>query len=113
MFSSAESQPLIDGACRISMTIAPTKTCELTCRGVFSVDGSPCESELHSVRVNVPVFNSKAFILSVIAPHENHGSPMCCELAKNPEASASQIEAITARYHYDPEWILESSSQPS
>ena len=113
MFSSAESQPLIDGACRIQMTIAPTKTCELTCRGAFSVDGSTCESEPHSVKVNVPVFSPEAFILSVIAPHDNHGSPMCCELAQNPEASASQIEAIVTRYRYNPEWVLEASNHTS
>ena len=100
MFSSAESQPLIDGVCRISMTIAPTKSCELTCRGEFSVDGCACESEPHTVKAIVPVFEPAALRSC------SSDASLSAELAQNPDATTSEIDEIAARYRYDPESIL-------
>ncbi|MBO7702998.1 MAG: TIR domain-containing protein [Solobacterium sp.] len=96
-FVTGDNTPLVDDTYRIETVIIPTKSCEVTCRGSYSIGGEPYETEDYHVNVKVPCFQKWALEM---------GGPLTMELAHTDMSSPAMVERACAKYQYNPESIL-------
>ena len=100
-FTGEEATPRVEDTYRIETVIAPTKSCYLRCKDVYSVNGELQETPEYEVITTVPVFTHEAFGIS---------RNMTLDLAADPDMKPSRIQEIADSYRYDPRSILEDAS---
>ena len=96
-FVTGENTPLVDDTYRIETVIIPTKSCELTCRGSYSIGGEPYKTEDYHVNVIVPCFQKETL---------ENGGLLTMELAHTDMNSPAMVERACEKYRYQPESIL-------
>ena len=101
VFTGAEASPVVSDTFRIETVIAPTKSCEVACKGVYSVNGDPQETDTYRVSVFVPVFQP-AF------DHVGLKSELMSEIAAADTEDPSELAKICSRYRYQPESIIKN-----
>lgn len=100
-FTGEEATPRVEDTYRIETVIAPTKSCYLRCKDVYSVNGELQETPEYEVITTVPVFTHEAFGIS---------RNMTLDLAADPDMKPSRMQEIADSYRYDPRSILEDAS---
>lgn len=98
-FTGPDSTPVVGDTLRIETVIAPTKSCEVECRNVFSVNGKSQQTDVWNVRVNVPVFQDGAVGMTGMLTRE---------LAQMDEYDEYFADRIIQKYLYEPESIREA-----
>ena len=96
-FVTGDNTPLVDDTYRIETVIIPTKSCELTCRGSYSIGGEPYKTEDYHVNVTVPCFQKETL---------ENGGLLTMELAHTNMNSPAMVERACEKYRYQPESIL-------
>lgn len=98
-FTGPDSTPVVGDTLRIETVIAPTKSCEIECRNVFSVNGKSQQTDIWRVRVIVPVFQDGAVGMTGMLTRE---------LAQMDEYNEYFADRIIQKYLYEPESIREA-----
>ena len=98
-FTGPDSTPVVGDTLRIETVIAPTKSCEVTCRNVFTVNGKQQQTEIYTVKVDVPVFKDGAV---------GYTGMLTQELAQMEVYDEYMADRIAQKYLYDPEVIREN-----
>ena len=96
-FNPGDSTPLVDDTFRIETVIIPTKSCDVTLRGSYSMGGDLYETDAYSVRVSVPYFEETSKMLS---------GTMTRELAEIDMNDVKRMQQICSKYRYDIQSIL-------
>ncbi len=96
-FTPGDSTPLVEDTYRIETVIIPTKSCDVTVRGSYSMGGNPYQTDEYRVRVSVPYFEERSLMLS--------GS-MTRELAEIDMNDVKRMRQICSKYRYDIQSIL-------
>ena len=96
-FYAPESSPLVEDTFRIETVIIPTKSCEVTLNGAYSIGGTDYQTEKYTVRVQVPYFDENAFTV---------GGPLTRQLSRINPNDTAQIKRICGQYRYDIQSIL-------
>ena len=96
-FTTGDSTPLVDDTFRIETVIIPTKSCDVTLRGSYSMGGDLYETNAYSVRVSVPYFEENSNMLS---------GKMTRELAEIDMNDVKRMRQICSKYRYDIQSIL-------
>ncbi len=99
-FTGDDATPLINDTFRIETVIIPTKSCDITCKGVYSVGGKLHETEEYSVSVTVPVF--RRFTLTDVGT-------LTTQLFELDFSDTEAVNTLLDSYRYDPASILERS----
>ena len=97
-FTGENAAPLIEDRFRIETVIIPTKSVNLKCQGVYSIDGNEQRTDVYDVHVSVPVFKEGYFSRS------GAGTRKLAELSMDDELA---VKAVLDEARYDPEIILE------
>lgn len=92
-FTSAEATPRVEDTFRIETVIAPTKSCRLTCKDVYSVNGSLQETPEYELTVKVPVMQDQVF---------GETGKLTKELAQRPDMGPLAMQEVVDTYRYDP-----------
>lgn len=98
-FTGLDSTPVVGDTLRIETVIAPTKSCEVTCRNVFMVNGKQQQTDSFTVRVTVPVFADGAV---------GCAGMMTRELAQMDRFDEDLADRIAQKYLYNPDSIREA-----
>lgn len=101
-FKNVTDIPLIDNVMHIVTVVAPTKSCVVKCKNVFSINGKRQETDVFEVKVYVPVFADYVI--------EQTG-PLTEELARLQDQDKRKMKKIVKKYLYNPKSILETSSE--
>lgn len=99
-FRGEDATPRVEDSYRIETVIAPTKSCRLRCKDVYSVNGELQETPEYSLLVAVPVFANGAF---------GNGGTLTNELAADTEMSSLRMQELAATYRYDPVSVKEQA----
>ena len=99
-FTSEEATPRVEDTYRIETVIAPTKSCHLRCKDVYSVNGQLQETPEYELDVRVRVMLDGAF---------GYSSPLTEELAATPDMGQMAMQQVASTYRYDPTSILDYS----
>lgn len=106
IYNGSEASPRVEDTFRIETVIAPTKSCHVVCKNVYSVNGSLQETPEYEATVTVPVFKAQGSMnVSVFW----HSGALTRELSANPNASQYEIDRIADTYRYDPQSIAEEA----
>ena len=97
-FTGPDSTPVVGDTLRIETVIAPTKSCEVECRNVFTVNGEQQQTKLYKVKVTVPVFKDGAV---------GYTGMLTQELAHMEVYDEYTADHIAQKYLYDPDVIRE------
>ena len=100
-YVGAEASPQVEETFRVETVVAPTKSCRVECRNVYSVNGSMSETPTCVAEITVPVFEDYAL--------EAQGK-LGRELAESPNMDDLQIQQAADRYRYRPESVEEESA---
>lgn len=103
-FTSADAFPAVNDILRIETVIVPTKSCEVSCRGVYSVDGTVFETDAYNVRVVVPYYEDTAALT---------GGGLTRALAEIDMNDTAKVNSICGQYRYDPQAFIESARNES
>lgn len=101
-FKDVTDIPLIDNVMHIVTVVAPTKSCVVECRNIFSINGERQVTDTFKVKVNVPVFAYSA---------SYWGGTLTQELASVENRDKRKMKNIVEKYLYDPYNILDTSSE--
>ena len=96
-FNSPDAFPLVEDTFRIETVIIPTKSCNVTLNGSYSVGGNLFETEKYNAQVRVPYFDEGAIDV---------GGPLTRELAQIDSNDTTMMKKICNKYRYDIESIL-------
>lgn len=101
IFTGAEANPLINGTFRVETVVAPTRSCHLQVRNVFTVTGQehPVQTEVYDVKVIVPRYRDGIFYRT---------GALTDQLLEDPDASMMHFTELAQPYRYDPTHILEN-----
>ena len=104
IFTGAEANPLINGTFRVETVVAPTRSCHLQVRNVFTVTGqeNPVQTEVYDVKVIVPRYETNGVFYRTGA--------LTDQLLEDPDASMMYYTELAQPYRYDPTSILENHS---
>ena len=104
VFTGAEANPLINGTFRVETVVAPTRSCHLQVRNVFTVTGqeNPVQTEVYDVKVIVPRYETNGVFYRTGA--------LTDQLLEDPDASMMYYTELAQPYRYDPTSILENHS---
>lgn len=97
-FAMPEGTPVINDTLRVETVLAPTKSCIVKCRDVFSVNGKPQTTETYTVSVDVPVFADKSI---------GYTGALTQELAPFYGKDELKVRQTLKKYLYDPNSIRE------
>ena len=103
-FTSEDAFPVVDDVMRIETVIAPTKSCELTCRGVYSVDGTIFETDPYDIKVFVPYFADEAV---------QTGGSLTRALAEIDMNDSVKVSKLCEQYRYSAGKLIESAKNSS
>ncbi len=96
-YTGEDSTPIVENNLRIETAIIPDRSCTITCRNLFQINGEEQETGLMHVHVTVPRFRigSFGYHSSITRKLENLETPL-----------QNEIDAITGQYYYDPQSIV-------
>lgn len=100
-FAEPEETPIINDTLRVETVLAPTKSCILKCRNVFSVNGKPQTTETYTVSVDVPVFADESIGCT---------GALTQELAQLYGKDELKVQQTLKKYLYDPNSIREKET---
>ena len=98
-FSGEQANPRVEDTFRIETVVAPTKSCNVVCKDVYSVNGELQETPEYSVMVTVPVFFDGAF---------GNQYNLTADLAADPDMGDLQMQRVADKYRYDPQSIFDN-----
>ena len=98
-FSGEQANPRVEDTFRIETVVAPTKSCNVVCKDVYSVNGELQETPEYSVMVTVPVFFDGAF---------GNQYNLTADLATDPDMGDLQMQRVADKYRYDPQSIFDN-----
>ncbi|MBP3866960.1 MAG: SPOR domain-containing protein, partial [Eggerthellaceae bacterium] len=101
-FTGEEANPRVEDTFRIETVVAPTKSCTVVCKDVYSVNGELQETPEYTVTVRVPVFMDGAF---------GAQRGITAELAAQPDMGDLQMQRVADTYRYDPQSIYNNSTE--
>lgn len=93
IYTSIKSSPQVNETHRIETIIAPTKSCRVDCRNIFSIDGKTYETGVMLVNVKIPVYIG----------FDDYETGMIPELAKYDSLDYSKIRQVAKDFRYHPE----------
>lgn len=96
-FTGPGSTPRVEDTLRVETVLAPTKSCVVTCRNEFSIDGTIQQTDVYTATVTVPAFTEYAIDMS---------GPLTRELAELDALDEISVSGVLQKYSYDPECIL-------
>lgn len=99
-FTGKNAIPSVEDILNIETVLAPTKSCVVECRNVFSVNGKRQQTDVYTAKVKVPVFNDTAISCSGELTHE---------LAHMQQIDEMSIDRVVQKYLYKPESIIENA----
>ena len=97
-FTGRDSTPRVADTLRVETVLAPTKSCVVTCRNEFLVNGAPQQTDAYTATVRVPVFGKRTIGMS---------GPLTEELAQLDAPDEMSFKRLLQKYYYYPESILE------
>lgn len=97
-FTGSSAAPLVHDTFRIETVIIPTKSVNLKCQGVYSIQGNEQKTDIYDVHVNVPVFKPGYFETS------GAGTRKLSEISMDNEQA---VQKVLDEARYDPESILD------
>lgn len=100
-FTGENATPFIEDILQVETVLAPTKSCIVKCRNVFSVNGKFQQTDVYTAKVTVPVFTDAAIGLSGLLTQE---------LAQLQNLDEVSIERTVQKYLYKAESIKDNSS---
>ena len=101
-FTGKNATPVVNDKFRIETVLAPTKSCMIQCRNVFSINGEPQATQTYTAHVTVPVFTDDSIGRTGALTQE-----MARFYGKNPQ----KVRQALKKYLYDPNSVLEDGSQ--
>ena len=104
-YLGAEASPRVEDTFRIETVVAPTKSCRVKCKNVYSVNGSLQETPEYDAAVTVPYYSANAF-----DDYYAHPGSLTKELSQIPEMDDAQIQATAEKYLYDPASVEEQAN---
>ncbi|MBR5342035.1 MAG: toll/interleukin-1 receptor domain-containing protein [Erysipelotrichaceae bacterium] len=96
-FISEDANPLVEDTYRIETVIIPTKSCQVTLNGSYSIGGELYETDDYTVKVIVPYFKEEAYML---------GGGLTRKLNEIDMNNTQQMKKLCEQYRYDIESIL-------
>lgn len=99
-FTGENATPVIEDMLQIETVLAPTKSCIVKCRNVFSVNGKRQQTDVYTAKVKVPVFADGAI---------GYSGSLTQELAQMRNQSEMSIDRVLQKYLYQPESIKDYS----
>ena len=93
IYTSIKSSPQVDETHRIETIIAPTKSCRVDCRNIFSIDGKKYETDVMTVNVKIPVYRG----------FDEWETEMIPTLAQYDGLDYSRIRQVAKDFRYHPE----------
>lgn len=84
----------VDDTLRIETVLAPTQSCRMKFKGMYSINGNTEETDQYTATVTVPYYIHGVFF--------NCGA-LTKELAEDPDNSKDHMMQIAQKYKYDPE----------
>lgn len=100
-FTGENATPVVEDILQVETVLAPTKSCVVKCRNVFSVNGKPQQTDVYTAKVTVPVFSDGTIGCS--------GS-LTQELARIQNQDEMSINRVLQNYLYHPESIKDYST---
>lgn len=97
-FTGNNATPLVKNTFRVETVIIPTKSADLKCRGVYSVDGIEQKTDVYTVHVSVPVFINGCFSMN------GPGTQQLTNISMDDEQA---VKRVLDAFRYQPESILE------
>lgn len=97
VFTGAEASPLVEDKVRVETILAPTKSCRLTCRNVFSLEGTEQSTDEYSVDVVVCAYDDLAGV--------GYRGRLVAALMEEPDAANERLTQIGEGFLYDPDSI--------
>ena len=95
-FTGENATPVIEDMLQIETVLAPTKSCIVKCRNVFSVNGKRQQTDVYTAKVKVPAFADGAI---------GYSGSLTQELARMQSQGEMSIERVLQKYLYQPESI--------
>lgn len=99
-FTGEDATPVVDDILLVETVLAPTKSCVVKCRNVFSANGKPQQTDVYTAKVTVPVFADGAIGCS---------GALTQELARMQCQDKMSIDRVLQNYFYQPESIKDYS----
>lgn len=96
-FTGPDSTPRVGDTLRVETVLAPTKSCVVTCRNEFLVNGASQQTDVYTATVKVPAFGKRTIGTS---------SPLTEELAQLDVSDELSFKRTLQKYYYDPENIF-------
>ena len=102
-FTGVDSSPLVQGKFRVETVIAPTKSCRITCRNVFTIEGTEQMTDEYQIQVTVRPYPDDAYYPL--------GHDLTKALMEEPDADSMRLNEIGRQHRYSAKSILERSEQ--
>lgn len=99
-FTGEDATPVVEDILQVETVLAPTKSCVVKCRNVFSVNGKPQQTNVYTAKVTVPAFADGAIGCS---------GALTQELARMQNQDEMSIDRVLQNYLYQPESIKDFS----
>lgn len=100
-FTGENATPFVEDMLQIETVLAPTKSCIVKCRNVFSINGKRQQTDIYTVKVTVPAFADGAIGLSGL---------LTGELAQLQKSGELSLDRTVQKYLYHPESVKAGSS---
>lgn len=98
-FSGQDAYPVVEDTFRIETVIVASKSCLLSCKGVYSVNGELQETDSYSIDVVVPRFYERSF--------SDPFSSLMQAIAQADTSDEAELSKIVDPYRYDAEKYLQ------
>ena len=99
-FTGEDATPVVEDILQVETVLAPTKSCIVKCRNVFSVNGKRQQTDVYTAKVTVPAFADGAIGCS---------GALTQELARMQNQGEMSIDRVLQKYIYQPESIKDYS----
>ena len=99
-FTGEDATPVVEDILQVESVLAPTKSCIVKCRNVFSVNGKRQQTDVYTAKVTVPAFADGAIGCS---------GALTQELARMQNQGEMSIDRVLQKYIYQPESIKDYS----
>lgn len=100
-FTGENATPFVEDMLQIETVLAPTKSCIVKCRNVYSINGKRQQTDTYTAKVTVPAFADMAI---------RRSGPLTVELAQLQKSGELSLDRAVQKYLYQPESIKADSS---
>ena len=103
VFSAKDAFPVINDTFMINTVIAPTKSCKITCKGSYSIDGTKQETDPYLITVRVPHFTPEVSDFF----YGTQSNPLINEIIENGISDSLELSRLCQKYHYQAEEYMQ------